>query len=309
MFGSIFIEIAIALVFFYVLLSIVCSGLNEILAQFLHSRAKTLEKGILRLIGDEKIREQFYKHPLIKSLGQEPSKGGTVKPSYIPSRDFALALLSAVAPAKEKPGEEPNPGAHDQTMSSSVDEQSFNEIWSNVAKLPDADIRTALLTLIDASDRSIKKVRKNIEDWYDSAMERVSGWYKRRVQIILLILSSILIVAMNADTIAITKGLWQSSVLRQEMVTSAGSYIEGIQDIKKKGELVGSIQRLQDLALPFGWSVATAPKTFGEGLLKFLGLIITVFAVSMGAPFWFDLLNKVTNLRGAGRVPEKSKET
>src|SRR4029078_3632217 len=38
--------------------------------------------------------------------------------------------------------------------------------------------------------------------------------------------------------------------------------------------------------------------------LKFAGWLITAFAISLGAPFWFDLLNKVTQLRGTGtRVP------
>jgi hypothetical protein len=38
---------------------------------------------------------------------------------------------------------------------------------------------------------------------------------------------------------------------------------------------------------------------------KLLGLIITALAVSLGAPFWFDLLNKVMNIRGTGVKPEE----
>ena len=34
---------------------------------------------------------------------------------------------------------------------------------------------------------------------------------------------------------------------------------------------------------------------------KLLGFLITAFAISLGAPFWFDLLNKLVNLRGAGK--------
>jgi hypothetical protein len=36
-----------------------------------------------------------------------------------------------------------------------------------------------------------------------------------------------------------------------------------------------------------------------------LGLAVTSLAVSMGAPFWFDLLNKFMNARNAGRPPEE----
>ena len=38
-------------------------------------------------------------------------------------------------------------------------------------------------------------------------------------------------------------------------------------------------------------------------LAKLLGLILTVLAVSPGAPFWFDLLSKLANVRGSGAVP------
>ena len=48
---------------------------------------------------------------------------------------------------------------------------------------------------------------------------------------------------------------------------------------------------------------APCPQTTHDWWLKFLGLLITIGAISQGAPFWFDILNKVTNLRAAGRPP------
>jgi hypothetical protein len=41
--------------------------------------------------------------------------------------------------------------------------------------------------------------------------------------------------------------------------------------------------------------------------LKIVGLLITVLAVSQGAPFWFDLLQKAVNLRLAGDLPPDSR--
>jgi hypothetical protein len=38
---------------------------------------------------------------------------------------------------------------------------------------------------------------------------------------------------------------------------------------------------------------------------KIFGLLLTALAISLGAPFWFDLLNKVISIRGAGRSPEE----
>jgi hypothetical protein len=38
---------------------------------------------------------------------------------------------------------------------------------------------------------------------------------------------------------------------------------------------------------------------------KLVGLMITAVAVSQGAPFWFDLLQKLVNMRMAGDEPIK----
>ena len=42
---------------------------------------------------------------------------------------------------------------------------------------------------------------------------------------------------------------------------------------------------------------------FGSGLLRLLGLILTAIALSLGAPFWFDMLAKIVAIRGSGGVP------
>jgi hypothetical protein len=38
--------------------------------------------------------------------------------------------------------------------------------------------------------------------------------------------------------------------------------------------------------------------------VKILGLLVTVLAISLGAPFWFDLLNRLVNLRSTGKPPD-----
>lgn len=101
MFGSTFIEVVIGLAFVYVLLGLVCTALNEMIAQFANSHAETLKKGLERLLTDATIREKFYRPPLIKALSKESPAGEVVKPSYIPPRAFALALIDVVAPVEK----------------------------------------------------------------------------------------------------------------------------------------------------------------------------------------------------------------
>jgi hypothetical protein len=61
------------------------------------------------------------------------------------------------------------------------------------------------------------------------------------------------------------------------------------------------IDDAKSLQIPLGWQ--TAPDDAGGWLLKLLGWLITVFALSFGAPFWFDVLGKVVNMRSSGPKP------
>jgi hypothetical protein len=43
--------------------------------------------------------------------------------------------------------------------------------------------------------------------------------------------------------------------------------------------------------------------------LNFWGYLLTAFAISLGSPFWFDLLNKLVQLRGSVQQPVRTVNT
>jgi hypothetical protein len=240
-----------------------------------------------------------------------------VRPSYIPPNTFALALFDTIAPAGEKvkKADPKNPG---KEITVYADVRNFSDLRKTVTELPDGEMRTALLSLIEVSDNNLAQVRKNIEIWFDSTMERASGWYKRQIQWVMLGLAFMVTGIMNADTITITASLWKEPALRQAVVVSANRYLAESESVKEKENtnkveksketLQKTLDNLEDLKLPLGWSKESYPHDFREWFAKIFGLIFTAFAVSLGAPFWFDLLNKLSRLRGSGNVPKKTTE-
>src|SRR4051812_39062997 len=100
MFGSEILDVAIGMIFVYLLLSLICSAVNEMIEAQMKNRARDLEKGIRNLLTDTNLADKLYEHPLIKGLYID-KKG---KPSYIPARTFALTLLNIVAPADAATG-------------------------------------------------------------------------------------------------------------------------------------------------------------------------------------------------------------
>jgi len=76
-----------------------------------------------------------------------------------------------------------------------------------------------------------------------------------------------------------------------------------------------SVNSLKSLGLPIGWpnlnwrtwkdlpDDARVPHDTTEFFVKLGGLVLTALALTLGAPFWFDLLNKVANMRSSGGTP------
>jgi hypothetical protein len=304
LFGSEMLEVAIGVVFVYLLLSLLCSVLSEEIARLLAMRSGNLEAGIRNLLNDpygQGLAGRFYGHPLIKGLAKkgwfDQKLGREGRPSYIPSRNFALALMDIVAPA------DPN-----------ANPRGFSDVREAVAKLSDGAIKKSLLVLLDEAEGDLKKARENIENWFDDAMDRVAGWYKRKAQLIISVIGLLITVALNADTFMIANSLWRDTALRASIVAAAEETAKkGLTESDKVGELQ---DQLQQLSLPIGWLKPSKdyedprePPSDPLGwFYKIFGLLVTAFAISLGAPFWFDLLNKIINLRGAGKKLGKMRE-
>ena len=308
MFGSEILEIIIGLVFIYWLLSLLCSGINEMISSAMSMRAKDLEKAIRNLLNDPEgkkgLAKEFYNHSLVQVL-----KKGKRNPSYIPSRTFALALMDMIAPAN-----------------SSSKSKKIEELREIVNKIQNDKLKQTLLVLTDEAGSELDRLRENIEKWFNDVMERVSGWYKRKAQMIIAILAFGVCAICNADTFMITKNLINDEQMRTAIVTAADEAVkQSITSDKKSpgteekaGVASSSIsedplekikdvrKKLQTLPLPLGWY--EAPKKVEDWVIKILGILFTAFAVSLGAPFWFDFLDKIIKIRPAqsGKRPENA---
>ena len=190
MFGSQVLEVMIGLLLIYLALSVACSGIKEIIASAFALRSKTLEAAIRNMLQDADggVAQRIFEHPLI--AGSVPP--GKKLPSYISSRNFALALFDTVAPA-----------------SGTTQPRTIQDLRAGIANLPGTKLRETLLGFVDAAQGNLESVQQKIEQWFDDTMERVSGWYKRTAQKLIFGAGFVLCVALNADTFQIAKELWK----------------------------------------------------------------------------------------------------
>ena len=292
MFGSTILDIAIGLVFVYLMFSLVCSAAKELVEGLLRHRASDLENAMNDLLGPA-LAGIVYTHGLIAALSK-----GTTKPSYIPAQTFALALMDTLVPATaETPG-----GAQNALTAAVVPLAPSPELraGASAAAIPGPQ-QKALLSLIDSAGPDAVRLRENIENWFNDAMDRVTGIYKRRSQNIIFVLGLAIVCVENADSIAIVNALSHDAALRTSLVAAAQEYAKTPVPATPTGQT--STKTIKDvtaeivsLGLPLGWH--RLPEG-GQWLEKLLGLVLTALAVSLGAPFWFDTLNRVTNVRAA----------
>jgi hypothetical protein len=183
---------------------------------------------------------------------------------------------------------------------------------------PDNPARTPLMRMLTDAQGDRDKFRQSIEHWFDDTMARVSGWYKRYVQRIILVISIVLVASLNVDSINIAQVLWRLPTERAAVASAAAAQAGSSGNAGQTADQ--QVQAISALKLPIGWTpahITSAPSTdprhvpigLASWLIKVLGLILTVLALSLGAPFWFDALSKIASWRQSGPKPATSANT
>jgi len=319
------VDVAIGLVFLYVVLALVCSTVNEAIATAVGLRARFLQVGILNLLSGSATTtragiataRQFYAHPLVQGLirpahGPDPSVDPTSAtrwwrkppyPSYVPSRTFVAALTDI---AREAEAKIEDIEADEGKAARERIEAAADELERSFAAIPNERLSEAMLALYRSSGREAAQFQHALERWFDDSMERVSGWYKRRIHLLLFVIATFVVVVLNADTLASGRVLWRDDAVRAAVVTQA-------QEAAKGGAQETDVETaVSQLDLPLGWNLSLGdtpteiPDDALSWLAKIVGLALTIGAIMLGAPFWFDLLSKVARVRGSGAPPPAS---
>jgi len=291
MFGSTVLEVAIGMAFVFLSVSLICSGVGSKISDWLGSRAKHLENGIRDLLmnGDPALVDKIYGSELIKSLAPPGQK-----PIDIPAKTFVLAVFDVFVP-----------GASGKT--------TVAELHDAIAGMSDSPIKNKLLTLVNNAETSVDAARENVENWFNAAEDRMTSTYHQNMWSIAVVIGLCTSILFNVDSVAIGTTLWKDPAVRSALASTATEYAkqsaDNPNDSVKRDNAVKAIDDLNKLNLPIGWQLTVRP-TFSlvpndwaksgqpiggvAYLLKLIGWAITGLAGAQGAPFWFDLLKKLT---------------
>ncbi len=292
--SSALIDVAIGLVVLYLVLSLICTAANEFVANVTSLRARTLAASIHQLVDEGTLLKRITDHGLIDGAGNiAKTKAG---PSYLSSTNFARALLASLTPDKPTPG--------------------VDDIKKAIVDLPDSNIKDSLQAVVAEAGDDLTRLRNGVASWFDDAMDRVSGVYKRRIHWIGVAVGLLIAVALNADSVLVARTLWSDSSLRSELSQVASRIVSSGPDVDKPDGATAerAIQGLQQLEqirpFPLGWDSSAArldanwSASPGGWLQKIGGWLLTALAITLGAPFWFDMLSNFVRLRTTGDKPD-----
>ena len=386
-------DVAIGLIFIYLLVSLFVTALQEFIASKLNKRSDYLVRRVHGLLGDGQEGwstelTQVWNNPLIKSLKTEggAEDASTPKsqlyknaPSYIAGPTFAMALVDTLRPG----------GVTTVTM---------KDLKSAVESMQNKELQKALLPMLASADNKVENFQDHVGHWFDAAMDRTSGVYKRWAQRVTFWLGVGAALLLNINTFGVIDTLWRDPVARAAVVAQAQqaelprrpvaatdaaaptartataqppaaetstetSPAEGqapaeataaapteaeaavpVDDGTTPERRDNATDAIQALALPVGWTWENfcqlghyphdgspdrpKPKPKGLGydftctgtprgaafttlqvVLTAAGIFITGLAISLGAPFWFGILQTVTNIRSSGTKPDRTDGT
>ena len=300
MLGLDMLDVAVGVIVIYLFLSLAASAIQEMIESALKYRASDLERGIKELLqGDTNLVQKFYEHPLVAGLYPGGYKEASKDlPSYIPAKTFAMAFLDIVG---------------DPAMAA-------KKVTDATAELPiPPKLKSVLDQFVNMTGEDIEARRKHVEDWFNGSMDRVSGWYKRRTHIRMIVVGALMAVLLNVDSIFIVKSLTTDRKTRDALVNVATETAKNKDIVDDKSPAAQRVDKyigeIQKYGLPVGWSrLRDAPKPAGgfepfwSWFIRVIGWFLTALAISLGAPFWFDTLNKVMVIRSTVKPTEKSKD-
>jgi hypothetical protein len=295
-------NLAIGLTMTFAAISLVVSALTEAVASALAWRSQTLLGGVKRLLNDPQLSglalavlNHAAANPLAPGNATAPATANKPQnpfaslPSYISSDGFAVALIDTIQHRGDPGG-------------------LVTDLDAALAAIDDSQIRTVLQGLRQRAGASLEDFHQGVADWFDTAMDRLSGDYKRRTQRWNFCLGLALVALLNVDAIVLAERLYVDPAIVGHAATldPAKDYLTNF--------------KAWSSSFPYGWQALSADPIRAEWLagewgalaghvallvvVAVPGWLLTAFATLFGAPFWFDTLQRFVQLRGTGPEPK-----
>jgi hypothetical protein len=180
-----------------------------------------------------------------------------------------------------------------------------------ITKIKSEGAKGAFLALQNSEHSEVETVRQ----WFWDVMDQASGLYRWRTLIMLTMVAFILVVPLNFDAIQISNYVAErelnAKILETLITASAKDESKPADASKEQSPTLSVEQKIHAYTreyptpqLPIGWtSFRREPKWF---IPKTIGLLTSILAIVLCAPFLFDVLNRFSIVRFTVKPYERS---
>jgi hypothetical protein len=321
-FGSTVLDVAAGIIFGFLAITLFTSAAVEAINSVLNVRVKNLQTGIMALVNDPNftgLAKQLYAHALISPLGPGGADPLKNAPAYIDKTQFAEALLDITGLSAATP----DVAAQAPAVQAAAELKARVDALSAQAGNVDPQLKQLLQGMVMRCGGDVSRLKNDLANWFDNGMDRLSGKFKRRTQWMTFVIALITAFVVNLDTIRIGTLLWEQPALAEKLrlasIKPPSDPTTVDQAVATGEEAIAVIDKVTQDGLPVGWAPGhfldiqdnpghwealwVAPPSLWYRSV--LGWFITAVAALFGAPFWFDALQSVVRLKGAGPSPDE----
>lgn len=296
-------EVIIGMIFTFMLLSLLGTTFNELVSAWRGWRGFYLEEALKRLLeykDNPEVFNKFKNNAVFKQLMQHKAPLRVSQaPAYLSSANFSSILANVL---KKK----------NQALTSADD---------FLAGLPeDSQLRAVLEQFKEEGHTTVEAYKARIQTWFDDIMWESSGWYKRHLQFVTFFVGLGIAIVLNANSFQIYSNLSTNANKRQELAALAKTFANENEtlptlvttgDSLSAGEIKAKMKEAVNTPevrtayniLGLGWEQKDVMVGIKPWFTRILGWFITALAISLGAPFWFDILKKIVTIQSTGSAP------
>lgn len=284
-------QVALGLIFIYLVLSIICTGLGQATSTVRGVRGRLFREYVESFVGDPELAYRLYEHPFVSSFAEPSRRNGPFAespyrqrslaerarrrlrrdrlPSEIPGGLFAVALFDAVGF-----GNGPRPGDRGVTQAEgrydwdpALKSNKDPEFEAAIDRMP-PHLAFSVRSLLRRAQGDVNVTYASVAELFHYGTLLVRDRARRQGRLYLWLWAVAVTVALNVDTAHIADVLWSQAITESSTTP-----------------------------LPLGWSASDIPDTPGEVVTKAIGWFLTAGAVTFGSDFWLGLLERLARVR------------
>ena len=323
-------SIAISIVICWALFAMLCSMIHESVTRVKAERGRFMKQYLLQQLhdypNDINWAKLLYAHGSIDLLSRAVNKPtSNIAPELFASVMIDIVGQSQLVQRKKDAAAEAiryqNPLLHDFKAATLVLQPS--DVMVSLKQFMDnAELRSTVNGTVDES-KVYELLLANIAQWFTELTGRITEWYQKKTRMRLFMLGVLIALLINVDSIQLFNLFSKDDNSRGAILHLYQQNEEWLEKQAKSDTAQADMQSMmqqtqayekkidslsQSLKLPVGMGYSIIKRSvrhamsWNEIWTKLLGILISGFAASFGAPFWFNLLKRTNN-----NIPKRAK--